>query len=139
MPVADFFAIKEAVKDILDTALPEFTVTWGFTTRDVPRQWCYLGRLHWPDGDWATNRSREYTVTIPIVLNAIKARTSPHDGESFLADQVRALVAAFDADSTLRDAGVVTWNVVPRDFGSQPHTDGLEVQAALELRVTYRP
>lgn len=138
MRVANFIGIKSKVKEILEGALSDFTVTWGFTKRDVPRKWCYIGRLHWPEGEWATNRSREYTVTVPVVLNAILARKTPEEGETWLAAQVDAVIAGFEADSDLRSLGVITWNLVPRDFGSQPHPDGLEVQTALELAVTYR-
>lgn len=139
MPVADFFLIKREVRDIVSNSLPDFTVTWGFTQRDVPRLWAYIGRLHWPDADWVTNRRREYVVTLPIILNAIKARTTPEDAEEYLAERVNALTAAFDENSSLRNAGAISWTLAPRDFGSQPHTDGIEIQAALELQVTYRP
>jgi hypothetical protein len=137
--LADFFAIKSKAHEILTNTLPAFTVTWGFTERDMPRLWGYIGRMNWPEGDWKTNRSSEYRVTIPIVLNAIKARSKPEDAEAWMAAQVTSLTAAFSATSDLRSVGVITWILIPRDFGSQPHVDGVEVQAALELQVTYRP
>lgn len=139
MRVADFFSIKREVKTITENTLTEFTVTWGFTTRDVPRVWAYIGRLNWPNGEWVTNKRREYAVTLPIILNVIKARSTPEEAEDYLAQRVNALTAAFDETSSLRDTGAISWTLVPRDFGSQPHTDGIEVQAALELQVTYRP
>lgn len=138
--MADFFAIKGAVVDIVSEALPDYKTTWGFTTRDVPRKWAYIGELSWPDGEWATNRSREYVVTVPVILNGIYVRLSVREAETALAEQVRKVVAAFGPDSVIRDQGVISWTLVPRHFGSQPYADGgIEAQAALELRVTYRP
>lgn len=138
MPVADFFAIKGKVKEILVTTLPDFEVTWGFTKRDVPRNWCYLGSLNWPSDEWSTNKSREYEMTVPIILNAIRPRSTPEEAEAWLAPQVASVIAAFERHSEIRDAGVITWGIRPRDFRSQPHADGIEAQAALELSVTYR-
>jgi hypothetical protein len=139
LPVADFFAIKSKVRDVLVATLDDdFKVTWGFTTRNTPRVWAYLGNLSWPDGEWATNRSREYAVRMPIVLNAIKARTTPEDAEEWLAGQCEALVTAFDEASDLRELSVITWMIEPVEFGSQPHTDGIEVQAVLAVTITYR-
>lgn len=137
--MADFFAIKQKVRDILIANLPEFTVTWGFTKREPPRQWCYIGRMSWPSGDWETNRSRQHVMVLPIVLNAIKARTTDEEAEAWLAAQVNALTDAFGTGSDLRSLGIVTWGLLPRDFGAQPNPEGTEVQAALELTVTYRP
>lgn len=138
--MADFFTIKGKVRDIIAEALGEFTVTFGFTKKNPPKTWCYFGGLTWPEGENKTTRSREYTVTLPIVLNAIKpARTGAEAAEEWLAGEVKTLTAAFNADSTLREAGALSWILVPRSFGSQPHTEGVEAQAVLELRVTYRP
>lgn len=137
--MADFFAIKGKARDIIAASLSEFTVTFGFTKKNPPRSWCYFGGLTWPEGENKTNRSREYTVNIPIVLNAIKpARMGNEAAEQWLADQVKTLTAAFDAASDLRSVGVISWILVPHSFGSQPHADGIEAQAVLELRVTYR-
>lgn len=139
MPVVDFFAIKRKVRDVLTEALDDdFKVTWGFTTRNVPRTWAYLGNLSWPDGEWATNRAREYTVRMPVVLNAIKARTTPEDAEAWLAANCEALVTAFDEVSDLRELSVVSWLIEPVEFGSQPHEDGVEAQAVMAVSVTYR-
>lgn len=131
--------IKRKVFDLAKTALPEFTPTWGFTTREPPRKWLYMGDLTWQGSEWATNRSREHNMTIPLILNAILARRSPEDCEAYLHDQLTALEAAFNADSTLRAAGVLSWALNPRQLGTQPHPDGVEAQAVFELRVTYRP
>lgn len=138
MPVADFYAIKSKVHEVVKDTLTDFSVTWGFTTRDAPRTWAYLGNLSWPDAEWATNRSREYAVRMPVVLNAIKARTSAEDAEHWLAANCEALVLAFDETSDLRSLGVVSWLIEPVQFGSQPHTDGIEVQAVLSVTITYR-
>lgn len=138
MPVVNFIDIKASTKEILEDSLPDFEVTWGFTKRDVPRKWCYLGSLSWPEAEWATTRTREYGVSLPIIVNAIMARTTPEDAERWLAERVEAITAAFDRNTVLRDAGAITWNIQPRDFRSQPHADGVEAQAALELQVTYR-
>jgi hypothetical protein len=78
-------------------------------------------------------------MTIPIVLNAIKARTSPEAAETFLITQLTALEAAFDEVSDLRDTGITSWGIAPRMLGTQPHADGIEAQAVIELSVTYRP
>lgn len=137
---ADFFAIKRKVRDIITGALDDdFVTTFGFTKKNPPRTWCYFGGLTWPEGENKTNRSREYEVNMPIVLNAIKpSRMGNEDAEEWLAGQVTALIAAFSATSDLRSVGVISWILVPHSFGSQPHTEGIEVQAVLELQVTYR-
>lgn len=136
--MADFFSIKGKVKEILENTLTDFEVTWGFTKRDVPRNWCYIGSLNWPDAEWATTRSREYQMTVPIILNAIRPRSTAEQAEAWLAPQVQSVIDAFERYSELRTIGVITWGVRPRDFRSQPHADGIEAQAALELVVTYR-
>lgn len=139
MSSADFLPIKSAVVDITKATLPDFTVTWAFLAKDPPKKWCYFGGLTFPEGENKTTRSREYTVMIPIVLNAIQpARMGNEAAETWLATQCSSLTAAFGASSTLRAAGVITWILAPRMFGSNPHTDGIEVQAVLELQVTYR-
>lgn len=138
MPVVDFYDIKIKVKEILEDSLSDFEVTWGFTKRDVPRNWCYLGSLSWPDAEWATTKSREYQMTIPIILNAIRPRSTPEQAEAWLAPKVQAVVDAFEQASDIRQIGVITWGIRPRDFRSQPHAQGMEAQAALELVVTYR-
>lgn len=124
---------------MLAALLPDFTVTLSWSNRNPPRTWCYIGDLTWPDAEWATNRSRQYTVTLPIVLNAVRARATVEDAEDWLADRATTVFNAFGPDSDIRSIGAITWNVAPRQFGSQPHPDGLEVQAVLELSVTYRP
>jgi hypothetical protein len=78
-------------------------------------------------------------LTIPIVLNAIKARTTPENAEAFLLDSLTALETAFADVSDLRETGVITWGIAPRMLGTQPHPDGIEAQAVVELSVTYRP
>jgi hypothetical protein len=137
--MVDFYAIKGKVVEICKATLPDFTTTWSFTTRNPPRTWCYIGKLMWPEGEWVTNRSTQYGVTVPIVLNAIRAKSTPEDSEAWLAERMNALMGAFQADSDLRSIGVITWTAVPRYFDSQPHPDGIEVQAVIELQVTYRP
>lgn len=139
MALSDPTTIKRKVFDLLTASLPDFTVTWGFTKREPPRVWCYLGDTAWPESEWATNRSRQHTMSIPIVLNAIKARTSPEDAEAFLIGKLTAIESAFNADSGLRDTGVISWGLAPRVLGTQPHPDGIEAQGAFDLQVTYRP
>lgn len=124
---------------MLKAALPDFTCTWGFVAKTPPRKWVYMGDTAWPDSEWATNRARQHDMSIPIVINAIMARTLPQDAEEFLAAQLDAIEATFNADSTLRDTGVITWGIAPRMMGTQPHVDGIEAQAVVELQVTYRP
>lgn len=137
--MANPLVIKQAIRDLLVTALPDFTVTWGFGQKNPPKSWCYIGDMTWPEAEWATNRSRQYQVSMPIVLNVVKSRTSAEQVEVYLAEQYDAIEAAFSADSTLRSLGVVTWGMAPRMYGSQPHVDGVEGQAVIELQVTYRP
>lgn len=132
-------AIKTHVFDLLTNNLEDFTVTWGFTTRNVDRQWCYLGDLVWPESEWRTNRSRRHTVSLPIVLNCVFARKSPQEAEAFMHEQLERLEALFDATSDVRTVGAETWGLAPQGIGTQPHTDGIEAQATFELRVTYRP
>lgn len=139
MALSDPIAIKRKVFELLQLALPDFTCTWGFTKRDVPRKWCYMGDSTWPESDWATNRSREHTMVIPVVINAILVRTSPEEAESFLVAQLNALESTFNADSTLRETGVRNWGMAPRMLGTQPHVDGIEAQAVLDVSTTYRP
>jgi hypothetical protein len=78
-------------------------------------------------------------MTIPIVLNAIMPRTTPEDAEAFIHSQHAVMESAFNADSSLRDTGVITWELNPRMIGTQPNPDGVEAQGAFEIRVTYRP
>lgn len=137
--MADPIAIKRKVFDLLTAGLPDFDCTWGFTVRNPPRKWCYLGDLAWPEAEWATNRSRQYVMTIPIVLNALLARKTPEEAEAYIHAQHSTIETAFNADSSLRDTGVISWELNPRMIGVQPNPNGLEAQGAFELRVTYRP
>lgn len=140
MALGKAFEIKDAVFEILKTALPDFKVTWGFTSRTPPRLWCYMGDMTWPDSEWATNRSRQHRANIPVVLNALKARTPPREAERYMHDQLAAIEAAFDADSSLRATGVISWGLAIRMSGTQPSADGgIEAQLVAELQVTYRP
>ncbi len=137
--MSDPIDIKRKVRDLLTDALPSFEVTWGFNSRNPPRKWCYMGDIAWPNSEWATNRSRQYEMSIPIILNAIVARTTPEAAESDLIANLVTIETAFNADSGLRTTGVISWGLAPRSIGTQPHAEGVEAQAVFDLRVTYRP
>ena len=140
LALANPVTIKRTAFDIAKATLPDFTATWGFTTREPPRLWLYMGDMQWPSSQWQTNRSRQHEMTSPLILNALTVRKSAEESEAWILEQLNALEDAFGADSALREAGVITWELNPRQVGTQPSTDGgIEAQAVFELRVTYRP
>ena len=99
-----------------------------------------MGDSTWPEATWVTNRSREYTMVIPVVVNAILTRYSAPEAEGYLVTQLTAIESTFNADSQLRSTGVVNWGLAPRMLGTQPSGDGgLEAQLVADLHVTYRP
>lgn len=136
--MANPLAIKRQVFESLTETLPDFEVTWGFTKRNPPRSWCYMGDTSFPSSDWETNRSRKYVLSIPIVLNRISARKTPEDAEAEIWGRFDSLVSLFGPGSPIGGVGAVTWMITPRMVGSQPHTEGIEAQGVFELQVTYR-
>lgn len=123
------FTAKERVYTILDATLsPEgVQVTWG-GVKSPQRSWAALGAVTYSESDWAAvgARGRSEDYDIAVLVNVILPGGSPRDAEAKTLAFVDAFETALRADPTLGGLAAKGAALVPREFKSQPVTDGSE-------------
>ncbi|MFD3464801.1 hypothetical protein ACFWWM_00235 [Streptomyces sp. NPDC058682] len=122
-------------------ALPElagYQVTWGYPMRNPERRWVFVGEVQWPDSQWVTNRSREESFEISVVVNCQLSGATSEEVESELQRMAAGIEDGMKASPNLGIQSVVTSDFVPKKLCSFPSDQVHEGQFEAVVRVKAR-
>ncbi|MEV5080328.1 hypothetical protein AB0K74_16360 [Streptomyces sp. NPDC056159] len=134
------YAAKAAVRDMIKglPALSGYQVTWGYPVRNPERRWVFVGRIQWPDSQWATNRSREEVFEISVVVNCQLSGATSEEVERELERMAEGIEDGLKANPNLGISSVVTSDFVPKEMDSFPSDRVYEGQLDAIVRVKAR-
>lgn len=134
------FAAKAALRDMIKAlpALAGYQVTWGYPTRNPERRWVFVGEVMWPDSQWVTNRSREETFEVSVIVNAQISGATAEEVENELQTMAAGIEDGMKATPNLGIQSVVTTDFVPKKLSSFPSDQVYEGQFEAIVRVKAR-
>ncbi len=114
-------------------------VTWGLDTRDLEREFVYVGAITYADTNWAAigARARDEDYTIEVVVNAQIYGGTEHEAET----RVYALGTAIDTaiQAVPNMAGLVTTAILnPRGCVSFPIPEACEAELKMAVQIRAR-
>lgn len=134
------FATKAALREMIKAlpALAGYQVTWGYPTRNPERRWVFVGEVQWPDSQWVTNRSREETFEISVIVNCQISGATAEEVELELQSMASGIEDGMKAKPNLGVQSVVTSDFVPKKLSSFPSDQVYEGQLESVVRVKAR-
>jgi hypothetical protein len=119
-------------------ALAGYQVTWGYPTRNPERRWVFVGEVMWPDSQWVTNRSREETFEVSVIVNAQISGATAEEVENELQRMAAGIEDGMKVTPNLGIQSVVTTDFVPKKLSSFPSDQVYEGQFEAIVRVKAR-
>lgn len=134
------FAAKAALRDMIKAlpALAGYQVTWGYPTRNPERRWVFVGEVMWPDSQWVTNRSREESFEISVIVNCQISGATSEEVESELQRMAAGIEDGMKSTPNLGIPSVVVTDFVPKKLASFPSDQVYEGQFEAIVRVKAR-
>jgi hypothetical protein len=124
-------------------ALPElagYQVTYGYPSRSPERRWVFVGEVNWPghSSQWATNRSREETFEIIVIVNCQISAATSEEVEQELQRMAEGIENGMKANPSLGLQSVITSDFVPVQVTSFPSDQVYEGQFESVVSVKAR-
>jgi hypothetical protein len=134
------FAFKGALRDMIKglPALAGYQVTWGYPSKNPERRWVFVGEVQWPDSMWATNRSREESFEVSVIVNCQLSGATSEEVEGELQRMAAGIEDGMKASPNLGIQSVVTTDFVPKKLSSFPSDQVYEGQFEAVVRVKAR-
>lgn len=134
------FAAKAALRDMIKAlpALAGYQVTWGYPARNPERRWVFVGEVHWPESQWATNRSREEVFEVSVIVNCQLSGATSEEVEGELQRMAAGIEDGMKAVPNLGIPSVIVTDFVPRKLSSFPSDQVYEGQFEATVRVKAR-
>lgn len=132
-------AVKAAFKAAVDgiPALSQIQRTWSYPMREPERRWVLVGEITWQSSEWVTNRSREETFSIALLVNVQMTAATPEEAEK-AAGAIAASIEDVLNQAPKIIPTVVTAGLHPKRLVSFPSTDAYEAQFEAEAVFTAR-
>lgn len=132
--------VKGKVKALIDglPILADVQRTWGVPAH-MDREWVNLGRVRWPSSDWVTNRSRQESFTIDLLVSVVQTAGDAESVETRAMQLAAAIEDAVKANPNFGMPSVVTSGFQPTQLQSFPNDpEGYEAQYECVISVTAR-
>lgn len=129
--------IRDLIKSIPEATSEKWDVDWGFA-RTPERLWVYCGEIAWDESRWVTNRSREETFRVRIVVNLKRRRSTPEDAERDAIRIAGLIEGLIKTTPNLNDSAITLAEWVPRRLDCWPSDEFIEAQVEADIRVTAR-
>lgn len=133
-------AVKQSLKALID-ALPSFgdvQRTYG-VPRTFDKRWCNVGRITWDSSEWATNRSREESFSIELLVSVVQSAGNAESVEVEASRLAGLIEDAVKAAPNFGNSKVVTSGFKPLRLNSFPNDpEGFEAQYECAISVTAR-
>lgn len=129
--------IVSMIRGIPEATSEKWDIDWGFA-RTPERVWVYCGEVSWDESAWVTNRQREETFRVRVVVNIKRRRGTPEDAERD-AMRVAGLVEGLvKTTPNLNDSAITLAEWVPKRMDCWPSDEFTEAQIEADIRVTAR-
>jgi hypothetical protein len=131
--------VKTAIQGMLDATVVAGTqVTYGLPTRAPERRWACVNDIRWSATEWATNRSRNETFSVSVIINVQVQGGIAATAEAAVIDIADAFEDALAANPGLSGLCITT-NFSPRALRAWPIDGAYEAQMDAEVIAVCRP
>lgn len=131
--------VKSYVKTLIENAVPDASVAWGFGDLPMGRVYIDVCDIEWDYSNWGPigRRSREEAFGINIWITITEPGKSGEEVEDQAFEVFNAIESAVRTDAALGGL-VIQAALIPKSVYSHPIADGHKAIAACSVRVSTR-